>query len=304
VGREPAARTHAAEVAGWGAFDLQPHLRARVRFSTLGNGLGRLFRVPSAAALAIGALYILGTSSAFAYTTGATGYDIGYLQCGTTYPTGSFGIVQVNSGWPFISSLHPGNPCLKSEYDYANAGASPATAGLYVNTGFDPSYTDSNHTTADCASKSSAVAGTGPQQAAWAAGCSQVQKELGYLSSVGIAGNPAGWWLDVETSNSWCGRSGTNCSDLSLNRYSIQGVIDTIAAQSEAPIGVYSTPSQWQSIVGSGSVSGVSANWLATGLRNSKRVSNYCGSSWSFTGAVVTIVQWTPSASLDRDYAC
>src|SRR6202140_3163338 len=59
-----------------------------------------------------GAAVFLNTLGAFAYTSGSTGFDIGYLQCGTSYPTGSFGIVGNDSAWPFNSSLHPGKPCL------------------------------------------------------------------------------------------------------------------------------------------------------------------------------------------------
>ena len=252
----------------------------------------RLAAVPALAAIVL----LLGAVNAAAFTSGSTGFDIGYLQCGTAYPSGAFGIVGVDSGWPFISSLHPGNPCLASEY------ASSPSAGLYVNTGFDPTYTDSNHTTTDCASRSATVAGTPGQQAAWAAGCSEAQKDLAYVAGAGVA-NPSGWWLDVETANSWCGQAGTNCSDLSLNQYTIQGLIDTLAANSTAAIGIYSNSYQWSSIVGTLPVFGAAADWYASGLRNGKRVSAYCGSSHSFSGAPVSIVQYVRS-STDRDYGC
>src|SRR5207253_3652579 len=63
---------------------------------------------------------VLGAVNAAAFTSGSSGYDIGYLQCNTAYPSGAFGIVGVDSGWPFISSLHPGNPCLASEYAHSD----------------------------------------------------------------------------------------------------------------------------------------------------------------------------------------
>src|SRR2546425_7554243 len=236
---------------------------------------------------------VLGAMNAAAFTSGSTGYDIGYLQCSTAYPSGAFGIVGVDSGWPFISPLHPGNPCLANEYAHS------PSAGLYVNTGFDPSYTDSNHTTTDCVTRSATVAGTPGQQAAWAAGCSEAQKDLAYVASVGIA-NPSGWWLDVETANSWCGQSGTNCSNLSLNQRTIQGLIDTLAANSTAPIGIYSSGYQWSTIVGTLPVSGAVADWYASGLRSGKHVAAYCGAGSSFSGAPVSIVQY--GTSVDRDY--
>lgn len=251
----------------------------------------RLSAVPVAAA----GVLLINSLNAAAFTSGTTGYDISYLQCGTTYPSGAFGIIGVDSGWPFISALHPGNPCLADEVAHTSTGQ------LYVNTGFDPSYTDANHTTADCAAKSASISGTSSQRAAWAAGCSEAQKDLAYVASVGLS-NPTGWWLDVETSNSWCGQHGTHCRDLSLNQYTIQGLIDTFTSSSTGTIGVYSTRYQWTAIVGHRSVSGVAADWYATGQASNAGVSAYCGSSYSFTGAPVTLAQYV--SGVDRDYAC
>jgi hypothetical protein len=251
---------------------------------------------PVALIASVGVALALGNLNALAYASGSIGYDLGYLQCGTAYPTGSFGIVGVDTGWPFISSVHPGNPCLADEY------AQTPQAGLYINTGFDPTYTDSNHTTTDCASQSASVTGTPAQQAAWAAGCSEAIKDLTYVSDQAIT-NPAGWWLDVETANSWCGQTGTNCTDLTLNQYTLQGIIDTLLRNSIAPVGVYSTSGQWTSIVGSLSVSGVTLDWVASGARSAKRARTYCGSSFSLSGAPVGLVQYL-TATADRDYAC
>ncbi len=252
----------------------------------------RLLRVPAVAVAAVAGTLILSNLNALAYSSGSVGYDVGYLQCSTS-ASGSFGIVGVDSGWPFISSLHPGNPCLSSEYAQASQPA------LYVNTGFDPSYTDSNHTTPACATSSGAVTGSASQKAAWAAGCSEAQKDLAYVQLKGI-GAGAQFWLDVELANSWCGQSGTNCTDLTLNQFSLQGVVDTLHAAGFGSVGVYSTSAQWRAIVGAYPVTGVQANWVATGVRTAKRAAVYCRSS--FTGAPVTLVQFL--GSYDRDSAC
>ena len=252
----------------------------------------RLVRVPAAAVAAVSAAVVMSNVNALAYSSGSVGYDIGYLQCGIT-ATGSFGIVGVDSGWPFISSLHPGNPCLATEY------AQASQAALYINTGFDPSYTDSNHTTTTCAANSGGVTGSASQKAAWAAGCSEAQKDLEYVKLQGI-GDGARYWLDVELANSWCGQSGTNCTDLTLNQFSLQGVVDTLHAAGSANVGVYSTRAQWSAIVGSNRVAGVQADWVATRVRTAKRAARYCHSS--FTGAPVWLVQFL--GSYDRDYAC
>src|SRR2546430_6234940 len=72
----------------------------------------------------------------------------------------TFGIIGVDHGRPFDSN--PGNPCLAEEYAHT---PNPA---LYVNTGYDPSYTDANHTLPHCTTKSGSVSGSAAQMAAWA----------------------------------------------------------------------------------------------------------------------------------------
>ena len=176
---------------------------------TIGQGMG-FVRVAGASVAGLAAALVLGSVGAFAYASGSLGYDISYVNCGTAYPTNvrlgappkvkgplpahvgraevqvslpqsssrtafrtplpfvkagpGFGIVGVNSGYPFMSTAHPGNPCLLHEYNHT------PMAGLYVNTGYDPIYTDANHTTADCTAQSAGVAGSASQQAAWAVG--------------------------------------------------------------------------------------------------------------------------------------
>src|SRR2546422_6170618 len=161
-------------------------------------------RFPVAALASIGATLVIGNISAFAYPSGSLGYDIGYPQCGITFPRTSvaaapsligsrgpwwstprniaptrgssatsiwyrgyysFGIIGVDSGYPFLSPAHPGNPCLAAEY------ARAPNPGLYINSGYDPSYTDSNHTTPDCQTQSGSVSGSTAQKAPgrWAA---------------------------------------------------------------------------------------------------------------------------------------
>jgi hypothetical protein len=209
----------------------------------------------------------------------------------------SFGIVGVDSGYPFMSPAHPGNPCLSREY------AATPQPGLYINTGYDPSYTDSNHTTIDCKNQSAAVVGSPDQQAAWAVGCSEAQGDYGYVTSQGI-GSPVAWWLDVETANSWCGQAGTSCTDKSLNQFTIQGIIDTLTHIGAVPIGVYSNSSQWSAIVGTLPITGATMDWVASGTSTAQQAATYCNSSQSFSGAPVSLVQFVASGSIDRDYAC
>lgn len=275
--------------------------------------MGRRSWLGGVAVVATVAGLILGQSSALAastYVGGSVGYDISYPQCGTSYPSGAFGIVGINAGYPFTYY----NDCFSSEWSYAELSTSPS---LYLNTGFDPSYTngsDGRHTTADCATKSGSVVGSGGQQLAWAVGCSEAERSVewascgdnAFPSTCSSTVKPSAWWLDVETGNSWCGQPSTACSDLSLNQYAIQGILDTLRTPAEnpaaAPVGIYSTSSQWAAIVGGGQVNGVDADWVATGTRTAKRARSYCSGS-GFTGSPVWLVQFLPG-SYDADYAC
>jgi hypothetical protein len=106
--------------------------------------------------------------------------------------------------------------------------------------------------------------------------------------------SPSAWWLDVETANSW------STSDLSLNQYTIQGIISVLRSSTTAPVGIYSTAAQWASITG-GYQASVDADWVATGQRTAKKARTYCSSS-GFTGAKVWLVQYV--TTIDKDVAC
>jgi hypothetical protein len=205
-----------------------------------------------------------------------------------------FGIIGVDSGNPFIAATHPGNPCLADEYAHTPKPA------LYVNTGYDPSYEDANHTLPDCTTRSAGIGGSAAQQRAWAVGCSEAEKDLAYVTSQGIT-NSGGWWLDVETGNSWCGQHGVSC-DLSLNRYSIQGLIDTLLASGASPVGIYSNNRMWSLIVGANTVHGQTADWYATGTTTAQAAAPYCSGAYSFAGDPVKLVQFV--SGFDFDYAC
>ena len=215
------------------------------------------------------------------------GYDFSYLQCGATVPSAQFGIVGVNAGYPFTHY----NLCLTAEYNAAPAGH----ASVYVNTGYDPTYTaiDGRHTEQDCADASIQVNATPAQQAAWAVGCSEAERDVLYANNQGAV-SPAAWWLDVETANSW------STSDLSLNRHTIEGLVTRLRASTSAPIGIYSTSYQWGVITG-GYQPAVDATWVATGQRTLKRARTYCTGA-SFTGAPIWLVQYV--ATYDHDSAC
>jgi hypothetical protein len=242
----------------------------------------------SLAAFMLAAVHLTASAASDPYVSTTIGYDYSYVQCGLAAPSASFGVVGVNAGYPFTYY----NTCLAGEYA---AAAKTSNASLYINSGYDPSYTaiDGRHTTQACATQSQSIAGTKAQQAAWAVGCSEASRDSAY-ASIQSATSPRAWWLDVETANSW------STSDLGLNRYTIQGIVATLRTLTSAPIGVYSTSYQWGVITG-GYQPAVDANWVATGQRTLKRARPYCTST-GFTGAKVWLVQYV--ATYDRDYAC
>src|SRR6202165_4919580 len=168
---------------------------------TMNHWLRRV--LPIAAVLSTAGVLMANQIGAMAYTSGSTGYDISYPQCGGAYPAGAFGIVGVNGGYPFLHY----NPCLADEYAHS------PDAALYINTGYDPLYTqvDGQHTIPECLTKSAAIKGSADQKAAWAVGCSEASRSTAYADTPGVA-EPGGWWLGVETENS------RSSNDLSLNQ--------------------------------------------------------------------------------------
>jgi hypothetical protein len=243
-----------------------------------------------AATAGLVALVVNGTAAASfdPYVSGSVGNDVSYPQCGATAPTGAFAITGINAGYPFTYY----NSCLAAEFA---AAQKTGNAAVYINTGYDPTYTavDGRHTTSDCATKAASVSGTQAQQAAWAVGCSEAERDSQYATGQS-ATSPTAWWLDVETGNSW------SISDLSLNRYTIQGIIETVRLSVAVPVGIYSTRAQWSTITG-GYAAPVDANWLATGQRTVKRARQSCA-SLGFTGAPIWLVQYI--GTTDRDSVC
>lgn len=223
------------------------------------------------------------------YISGTNGYDVSYAQCGSAAPAGAFGVVGINAGYPFTYY----NSCLATELA---AAQQTGNAAVYLNTGYDPTYTaiDGRHTTQDCATASQSISGTQSQQAAWAVGCSEAQRDAAYLSSQSTT-SPTAWWLDVETANSW------STSDLTLNSFTIQGIVQTLRQSFAVPVGIYSTSSQWLAITG-GYQPLVDADWLATAEHTQKRARQHCGST-GFSGAPIWLVQYRATTT-DRDYVC
>lgn len=231
------------------------------------------------------------------------GSDISWPQCGKSFPTGvAFGIVGVDHGRPFDPDNQYGpNPCLGSEYAWARK---TSRADLYINTGYDPTYY-TNHLVSSCDTQSKTMTALdAAHQAAWEVGCATAWFNYNYVTGTGA--NSYGytqqgisfsgmWWLDVETGNSW------STTDPSLNSETLQGVVDELTGLSHLPVGAYSTSYQWDQIAGANPVGGLTAIWIATGQRSSRKVTDHCTDGFDgFSRG--WLVQWV--GRVDYDVSC
>jgi hypothetical protein len=215
----------------------------------------------------------------------ARGYDASYPQCASPQrPTSAaYGIVGVNNGRAF--TLNPCFPTLLA--------AAPKGAEIYLNTGFNPG--NAGRMVPGCALRAGALPGADAQQRlAYGLGCSTTVDTLDVLRLFKIA-YPSVWWLDVEEANSW------DDARPDVNRYSLLGQIDVLAATGRT-IGVYSTFPDWQQITGGlWGDSRIAADWVA-----GKSPQDAC-SHPGFSGAPVWLAQelatW-PGSGYDSDYAC
>jgi hypothetical protein len=116
--------------------------------------------------------------------------------------------------------------------------------------------------------------------------------------TLATAASGSDWWLDVETANSWEGTTAANAAD-------IRGGIDYLRSRGVTNVGVYSTPSQWNTITGGYHFAASLAvyDWVA-GTRNLSGAQRACTSpSSSFSGGPVRLAQF-PSGGFDGDYRC
>jgi hypothetical protein len=224
------------------------------------------------------------------YSSGASGYDISWPQCGSSYPPSSpIGVVGVNDGRGFTT-----NPCLSSEAAWAGNGLD-----LYVNIN-SPSAadgTDSSGPAGNCGGNTSCMA--------YNYGYNDAQYSMSVARNQGLA--PRMWWLDVETVGGCAqsyptGGSGYWSCNQGLNRLTIQGALDAIRSAG-SQVGVYSTSYQWGVITANYTPSnGSPPNWLAGD--EASPPSAWCDGSQDFAGGAPWLLQVWPTQTYDRDQAC
>lgn len=267
----------------------------------------------------VGAAPTLAKGHSHGNSSGTTGNDISWPQCGGSYPAGqAFGIVGVNGG--LANEL---NPCLVSELTWA-AGSSGTTslpkAALYVNTAnpgqvvpavadwpgdnTDPAGVDvgPDGTNLDPYGR---CAGADDSACSWQYGWDRAVQDVLWLQQTAGSGFSNGaadypWWLDVETGNSWESGSG----GLAHNIADLEGMVSAFQEfGGVATVGIYSTSYQWGVITGGTSSSTVLTglpDWIP-GARREKAAESNC-SLPPFTAGPVLITQWF--GHFDGDVSC
>ena len=224
------------------------------------------------------------------YSSGSTGYDISWPQCGGSYPPQSaVAVVGVNDGRAFTA-----NPCVTSEASWAG-GALDLYMNLNSPTAADG--TDSSGPAGNCGSNAACLA--------YNYGYNAAQNSMGVANGDHLA--PRMWWLDIETVGGCTqsfptGGSGYWSCNQGLNRLTIQGALDAIR-QSGAQVGVYSTSYQWGVITAGYTPNyGAPPNWLAGD--DASPPSSWCDGSHDFAGGAAWLLQLYPSRNWDQDQAC
>lgn len=247
-------------------------------------------------------------ASSAAARTAKVGYDISFPQCGGTYPSGqAFGIVGDNGGL-----ANDANGCMGRELAWAQASPgltspSQAPTSLYINTA-DPGPAPG---VIDWPRSGSDVYGT--CDGSWSKACAYVyaQQRATYSYNLVSASYPdlaseAPWWLDIETSNTWATSSTSGYRG--LNIAAIQGFIDGLTSQgAAAPVGIYSTASDWKTITGltaktTRSALGSSPPAWVGGSLTRRQAHNTCAAT-GFTGGRPALAQYSANG-FDADLRC
>jgi hypothetical protein len=254
------------------------------------------------------ALLLLALASSAAARSTKIGYDISYPQCGRTYPSDqAFGIVGVNGGL-----ANDANGCLAGELAWAKSSpglTSPpqAPASLYINTadpGPAPGVTDWPRAGSDTYGT---CTGSWSKACAYLYGQQRATYSYGLLNAIDSdLASTAPWWLDIETSNSWATRSTLGYAG--LNIAAIQGFISGLEiAGAPAPVGIYSTDTEWNTITGLTAQTTASAfgshppAWIPGG-NTLKGAQNKCAAT-VFTGVRPTLAQYSHNG-YDADLRC
>jgi hypothetical protein len=204
--------------------------------------------------------------------------DVSWPNCGTSAKTGDVfatGIIGVTGGLDF----HP-NPCLGQEATWFSHYA------VYINTGYPGRARGQKYL-----SSPRHCAPTEDSCLAYNYGFNAATYAIRYASLQNVHADI--WWLDVETENSWT-------DNFLVNRQFLRGA-EAATKQKVwfATVGIYSSPNQWNEIVGPWQ--NKLPVWLATGATDKNTAVQVCRTK-SFTGGSTWLSQYT--IKYDQNFPC
>jgi hypothetical protein len=232
------------------------------------------------------------------------GYDVSYPQCGSSLPDRfAFAIVGVNGG-----RVYSPNPCLGPGLVPSQLAWGGATVELYANTanpGPELSSYWPHGQTVPRACDTDATPGADTADCAydygWNAAADSYSTAVAAYVALGLAPRdasrtpePAFWWLDVETANSWR-------TDHSLNVAALEGARDYLESVDVAGVGFYSAPRMWLQITGGTDAFAEHPSWVA-GASTLRGAMAYC-SGTGFTGGPVQYAQYFANG-FDANHRC
>jgi hypothetical protein len=236
-------------------------------------------------------------------TSGPTGNDISWPQCGRAYPSGqAFAIVGLNGG-----KANNFNPCFVSQWTWAQTsrgGTGQPRAQIYLNTG-NPGDVLARYnvttwpTTSVAADPYGACSGTWTDDlpCSWEYGYDRAQADLSYFNSVTNTAPAGGWWLDIETSNSWT-------ADLQKNQASLEGMVYALQ-HAGVVAGIYASSGSWSALFGpvrADSPLYPLTEWRPGATTLSRAKSNCTLAPFEGVGKVA-ITQYVAN-NLDYDFSC
>jgi hypothetical protein len=234
--------------------------------------------------------------------TTPTTYDVSYPQCGKALPSTANGgvaggIVGVNNGVVWSA-----NPCLATEWTWAQKATTYAPA-FYANTA-NPGPAYSSHWPAGQQTPQMCDGSNGTA-CSYDYGWNAAQDS--FTDAAAVTATPAAytWWLDVETGNSWQtleSAYGQTTGARANDRASIAGAVAALQSQGVRSIGVYSTTYQWAQITGGSDIQFATQPAWVAGTGSLSTAQSNCAST-SFTGGHVTLTQYAYNG-YDADYHC
>jgi hypothetical protein len=209
------------------------------------------------------------------FANGARGVDVSWPQCpGNQIPEGeaNFVIIGVTGGKAFTR-----NECYKRQFDWATTGQVIPQVYTNVN-GVPRGYVNPACEAADIACNS------------YHYGWDSATDAVNFARSQQT--DPKVWWLDVETMNYWS-------PDRWTNAWVVRGAIEGLQSAGRS-VGLYSTPLQWDEIVGA-YAPGLPV-WTA-GAESLAEARGRCSRRYEFGGGQVTLVQYV-QGNFDNNFAC